>query len=469
MIKTGGLADVAGALPVALAALGADTRIMLPGYPQVLEQVRALGPWRLLGNLLGAGEIRIGLGRVPDTELPVWVVDAPELFQRKGGPYLDEHGQPWADNHLRFATLARAAALACEAGSLLDWPVDILHAHDWQAGLAPAFLSLRAGKRPATVFTIHNISFPGLFPVETLAQVGLPPESYSINGVEFFGQVSFLKAGIQYSDQVTTVSPTYAREILTEEMGGGFSGLLNTRSARLSGILNGIDTREWNPATDPHIFRQFDAEHLELKAKNREALRKELGLTPRPKSPVLSIVSRFSNQKGLDLIREGIPRILDLGAQMVIQGGGDRVLEQSLLAAAKAHPREISVQIGYNEKLAHRIQAGSDLFLSPARFEPCGLTQLYALRYGTVPVARKTGGLADTIVDFNHGDGGTGFLFDEATPASLLGAIERALAVYKSPRKWRTLQRVCMAQDFSWKASAQSYWDMYQNLLGKRV
>ncbi|MBI4083081.1 MAG: glycogen synthase GlgA [Candidatus Lambdaproteobacteria bacterium] len=464
LVKTGGLADVAGALPAALAALGEDVRILVPGYPAVLDATEGLGGWLPLGDPLGAGECRLGLGRLPGTTLRVWVIECPTLYGRPGNPYSDAAGADWPDNHLRFALLARVAALVCEAGALLGWPPDLLHAHDWQAGLAPAYLALRAGRRPATVFTIHNIQFPGIFPAAALPALGLPRESYSINGVEYHGNVSFLKAGLYYADHVNTVSPTYALELLTPEGGSGFHGALAAKGDRFSGILNGIDTALWNPARDAAIAVPFSAAALQGKAIDKAALQREAGLAPQAEAPLFGVISRLTGQKGMDLLVGALPELLAGGGQLVLLGTGERPIEATLLAAAQAHPRHVHVRIGYDEAFAHRIQAGSDALLVPSRHEPCGLTQLYAMRYGTLPVARRTGGLADSVVDAAVPGAATGFLFDRGTVPELAAAIRRASAAYHDPAGWGRLRERAMQQDFSWDASARRYLELFRSL-----
>ena len=465
IVKTGGLADVVGALPGALAELGIEARTVLPAYPGVRDAVGGLGRWRSVGDPIGAGEARIALGRVMETDAPVWLVDSPNLFDRAGGPYLNPEGVDWPDNHLRFAQLARVAALICDAGDLLGWRPDVLHAHDWQAGLVPAYLALRAGRRPASVFSIHNPAFQGNFPAGVMGAVGLPPQAFAIDGVEFHGKVSFLKAGVQFADRVTTVSPTYARELLTPQGGFGFDGILRARAADLSGILNGIDTGIWNPKADPRIPVPYDSKNLDAKVENTKILRERFELPERDDAPLIGVVSRFAEQKGIDLILEALAEILATGAQLVVLGSGDAALEKAFLTAARMHPDSVGVEVKYDEGLAHLIQAGTDMLLVPSRFEPCGLTQICALRYGTVPIVRRTGGLADTVMDADRPDGGTGFLFDDETAAELAHAVERAVALYRTPTEWRAMQRRGMALDFSWKRAAGEYADLYRSLI----
>ena len=464
LVKTGGLADVVGALPVALAEAGVEVRVVVPGYPEILDGIKGDGERRPLGDLLGAGDAWLVSGRLPESGVPVWVIDCPALYDRKGrGPYLDPNGEDWPDNHLRFALLARAAVLLCEMGAALGWRPDILHAHDWHAGLAAAYLHFRGGPRPGTVFTVHNMAFPGNFTAETLPAIGLPPEAFAIEGAEFHGKVSFLKAGLQYSDRITTVSPTYAREIREPEFGCGFEGLLDARSDDLRGILNGIDYRTWDPTSDPLITRTYDVEHLGRRDRNKDALRERFGLSRTDEAPVVGIVSRFTRQKGIDLILEAIPSLLAMGVQVMALGSGDRDLEKGFADSRASYPGRVGFEAGYDEALAHLIQAGCDMLLVPSRFEPCGLTQLSALRYGTPPVVRRTGGLADSVIDARDGDG-TGFVFDFATSSALADAVSRAVAAFRKRRSWRALQRRGMEQDFSWARAAVEYRTLYDGI-----
>ena len=467
IVKIGGLADVIGSLPTALRETGVDVRVMLPAYKSVSSAVEWPASWHSLGDPLGAGPTRIGLTTAADGVPPLWLVDCPALFDRNGGPYLDPDGRVWPDNHLRFALLARAAAMVCDAGALIGWQPDILHAHDWHAGLAAAYLALRAGNRPATLFTIHNLSYAGNFPGSCLEEVGLPPESFTPDGVEFHGQLSFMKAGLRYSDHITTVSNTYAQEILTDEGGQGFGGLLRSRQDDLTGILNGIDNQTWNPAGDKLIEKNYDAARLKNKGKNKTALLEELGLTENG-APLFGVISRLTEHKGLDLVLDALPRVMRLGAKIVVLGSGDRNIEQAFQLAESTYPDQFSLRLAYDENLAHRIQAGADFLLVPSRFEPCGLTQLYALRYGTLPVVRRTGGLADTVIDIATNTQGTGFVFAEADADALLTAVRRAIEVYGKVRKWRSVQRQAMKQDFGWDVSASRYRTLYQDLIAHR-
>ncbi|OGA64864.1 MAG: starch synthase [Betaproteobacteria bacterium RIFCSPLOWO2_12_FULL_67_28] len=465
LVKTGGLGDVCASLPVALRRLGVDVRLMLPAYPGfkgVLQARREGMPLPALGGFPAAQVVRAML----PGGLPAFLVDCPALYERPGGPYQDEHGRDWDDNPIRFALLARAAALV--ATSPPDWRAQLVHCNDWQTALAPAYLAFGATPRPATVITVHNLAFQGIFPPPVLARLGLPPESFSIDGVEFHGQVSFLKAGLQYADAITTVSPSYAREIRQAPLGFGLEGLLQRRSAVLSGILNGIDVELWNPATDPLIERRYDAANLHRKTDNKAALQACTGLAREPAVPLIGVVSRLTQQKGLDFLLEAAAGLLRLPAQLVVLGTGEAQLEYAFRELARAHPRQVSVTLAFDEPLAHRIEAGADLFAMPSRFEPCGMNQMYSQRYGTIPVVRATGGLADSVIDCTPttlaNGSASGFLFETASAPALLAAIERALAAYREPALWQRLQRQAMARDFGWDASARAYAALYARI-----
>jgi starch synthase len=446
MTKTGGLGDVTQALPEALRALGLDVLTLLPGYPEIVQHIRAgkeIETVRLLGfecRLLRAGRFL--------------VLDCPPLYARDGGPYQAADGRDWDDNALRFGVLSRAAALLGSGATPLDWRPDIVHCHDWPAGLAPVYLSIET-ERARTLMTIHNLAFQGNFDASLLSRLEIPGADFSLDGVEFYGQISFLKGGIARADAVSTVSPTYAREIQTPELGCGLDGLLRHRSGALTGIVNGIDAAAWDPARDPHIAQRYDAGTLERKAANKAALQRRMGLAPAPEVPLLGMVARFTRQKGVDLVAAAADALAALPAQLVVVGKGERDLEQAMAAAAARHPGKIALRIAFDEPLAHAVEAGADLFLMPSRFEPCGLNQLYSQRYGTPPLARATGGLIDTVQD-----GVTGFLFAD----DLAEALRRALAVYREPARWQAMQRAAMACDFSWPAAARRYADLYQRL-----
>jgi len=466
LIKTGGLADVVGALPEALAVEGVSVRTLLPGYPAVLAAMPEPRVVHIFDTLMG-GRARLVAGSAAGLDL--LVLDAPHLYRRAGGPYADAQGRDWPDNGLRFGALGRVAAeIAC--GLLDDFAPDILHAHDWQAGVALAYLRHRGGARvrPATVLTVHNLAFQGQFPADLLGPLGLPRESFTLDGVEYYGGISFLKAGLVYADHITTVSPTYAWEIRTTAGGMGLDGVLRARRGAISGILNGIDTRVWDPATDPLIAKQYDARQLAARGVNKQALQARLGLTPSGKTLLYGVVSRLTGQKGVDLLLQALPALIEQGAQLAVLGSGEAALEQGLLAATQQHPGRVAAVIGYDEPLAHAIQAGVDALLVPSRFEPCGLTQLCALRYGAIPVVARTGGLADTVVDANEmalaSKVGTGVVFSPVTTDALVHALDRAAALYAQPQRWRALQRRAMATDVSWAGPAAQYAALYRSL-----
>jgi len=470
LAKTGGLADVSGALPIALARRGIDVRLMLPAYPSALAQLKNPKVEATLPPIAGVDGGALISGTLPDTGIPVWLVDAPALFLRNGGLYQDETGRDWPDNAQRFAFLSHVAVHVAQ-GKIRGWDADIVHANDWHAGLVPLLLGMQGRPRPASVFTIHNLAYQGNFPREVLGQIGIPEYYFATDGVEFYGRVSFLKAAIRYADRVTTVSPTYACETLTPEFGCGLDGLLRRRRGDYSGILNGIDDALWNPATDPHLARNFCPQDLSGKRLCKAALQKEMGLQAAPAAPLVGFVSRFAHQKMADVVLEAIAGLVEAGAQFVALGEGDAALEAAFAEAANRFPGRVAARIGYSEPLAHRLQAGADILLAPARFEPCGLTQLYAARYGTLSVVRRTGGLADTIADAAAGapEGrlAAGFTFVEPSLCAFQETLGRALALFGKPLAWRRLQLQAMAQDFSWNASAADYIALYRALCGR--
>ncbi|MGA7711447.1 MAG: glycogen synthase GlgA [Rhizomicrobium sp.] len=471
LAKTGGLADVSRALPIALMGRGVDVHLLVPGYPSAFTRVEKPRFVAKLDPILGVSDGMLVSGTVPDTELPVWLVDAPSLYRRTGSLYQDENGQEWPDNALRFAYLSHVANKLAMGRTKLAWRPDVVHANDWHAGLLPLLLSLEKAPRPHSVFTTHNMAFQGNFPATALPIVDVPDDDFTTNGFEFYGQVSFLKAGLRYADRVTTVSPNYAKEILTAEFGCGMEGVLQARAGNFSGILNGIDDTLWNPATDYHIPQNYRASDISGKRVCKTALQRELGLPVSPETPLIGFVSRFTHQKMADVILQAIPWIIEQGAQFALVGEGDPVIEAAFAEVQAAGNREnLSVTVGYDEPLAHRLQAGSDILLAPARFEPCGLTQLYGLRYGSLPVVRRTGGLADTVVNTDSSTlanrTATGFVFEEPDLTSLVEAIGRALALYAEPLTWRRLQLQAMAQNFSWDASAEKYLALYHAASG---
>ena len=473
LIKTGGLADVAASLPAALRELGQDARLIIPAYPRAARQLRE--PRNLCEIKLPGcrASVRILAGTHPDHDLPVYLVDAPEHFSREGNPYQDLSGRDWGDNAERFLLLGRAVAQIAQGLPAVGWRPDVLHCNDWQTGLAPALLQ-DSPDRPASIFTIHNLAYQGLFDRATFDRIGLPPYLWSLSGIEFHQRMSFIKGGIVFSDRVNTVSPTYAEEVRTPRAGCGLDGLLRQIGSRFSGILNGIDYRDWDPATDPLILQPFDRSNFGLKAENKLDVQREFGLVRNEGAFLLGYVGRLVEQKGVDLILTMLPGLLqDPNIQFVLQASGERPVEQALTALAAEYPKQVGVVIGYDETRAHRIEAGSDAFLMPSRFEPCGLNQIYSLRYGTPPIVHRTGGLADTVVHATPetlADGtATGFLFDQPSAESLWYGIQQALALFRGdPDGWRRLATTGMAQDFSWEASARSYLQLYGDAIAER-
>jgi starch synthase len=477
LLKTGGLADVGAALPTALQAAGCHVRLLLPAFAAIAAGVRADGPALLLPNKGGPAVLRtlaqpprLIPGHVIESGQLVYLLDAPALYQREGGPYQDASGQEWSDNAARFALLGWAAA-ALGNGTDPHWQPDLVHAHDWHAGLTPLYLKLLANGRPPkpSVFTVHNLAYQGLFPAGSCAELGLPESLFTIDGLEYHGLLSFMKAGLQFADAITTVSPRYAREITTPEQGCGLDGALRARGERLSGILNGVDYELWNPATDPLLNAHFDGQRMIGKARVKRALQRALGLEERADALLFVAVSRLSEQKGLQLLPEILPELIERGGQLVILGSGDPAIEHALREALACHPGQAALRIAYDEALAHRIIAAADVILVPSRFEPCGLTQLYGLRYGALPLVHAVGGLADTVTDCSLeaiDDGSaSGFVFHEFSAEALRGAMRRAFALRRRPSDWKAVQGHAMQQRFDWKAPAHAYRTLYQQLL----
>jgi starch synthase len=469
LIKTGGLADVCGSLPVALKALGVDVRVLLPAYRNAVACAGKLKPVARLRVPDVDGEIGLHEGRLPGTPVKVWLIDHPPFYDRPGNPYLDPTGHPWADNAERFALLNRVACELALGRSTLKWRPDIVHCHDWQAGLVPALLS-RDPKRPTTIFTIHNLAYQGLFSYGTFIALDLPRPLWSFDALEFHGNLSFIKGGLVFADRLTTVSPTYANEIRSSAFGHGLDGLLRHRADRLIGILNGIDTKLWNPARDPYLAARYSVRRLKDKRPNKRALQEEFGLPSDDDGVLVGMVGRMVHQKGIDQVIAALPVLMRENIQLVVLGTGEAQFERVLREAAARYSGRMKVLIGYDEPLAHRIEAGADIFLMPSRFEPCGLNQLYSLRYGTVPIVRRVGGLADTVVDATrdalHDGTATGIVFDGEDIEDLVAAVRRALALYAKPRTWRRLMQNGMRQDFSWKHSAGQYLTLYDQAMG---
>jgi starch synthase len=469
LVKTGGLADVLGALPQALIGAGADVRLLLPGLPAIVDAVLHQKVVCEIGPCFGAARATLRLGRMPYSKVPVYVVDAPYRYRRPGSPYQSSDGSEWADNVQRFALLGWIGAQLAAGELDRTWTPELVHAHDWHAAMSCAYIAAHPPTRVATVFTVHNLAYQGLFPSGDFGLLGLPSRFMASSGLEYHGQLSFMKAGLKFARRITTVSPTYAKEIATHEFGFGLDGVIRGRGADVSGVLNGVDGKVWDPASDASLAVRYSAEQLEGKAQCKAALQAELGLAPDPKAPLFGLVSRLTSQKGLDLLLGALPGLLRRGAQLALQGTGDPALEAAFVAAAQSHVGSVAVRIGYDEAFAHRLIGGADAILVPSRFEPCGLTQLYGLRYGTLPVVRRVGGLVDTVVDASdeavRDDRATGFSFDAATPAALDGAMQRAINAYHEPARWQQLMQRAMAQDFSWDGAAQKYAGLYKELI----
>ncbi len=472
LVKTGGLGDVAYSLPHALSTHGANVRVVIPAYREVLRQVENC---RILGWLREdiedyAHPVRILEATHKNLKLPLLLVDCANLFDREGNPYLHPDGYDWPDNAERFTLFSRAVAHLAMGRLGSGWKPDIIHCNDWQTGLVSAFLEHEID-RPRRIFTIHNLAYGGHFSRQEFTHLKLPPEWWSAEGAEFYGGFSMLKSGIVYSDAITTVSPTYAKEICTPAYGYGMENVLAARSYKLSGILNGIDTETWNPETDLYLNEHFTAEKLEPGKKlNKEALLKEFGARITKKlltAPLLGMVSRLVEQKGVDLVLNILPFILQTtNANFIIAGSGHAHYEARLHQLAADNPQRVFVYTGYSEQRAHLLEAGSDIFLMPSRYEPCGLNQMYSLRYGTLPIVNFTGGLADTVVDATEenikNNSATGFVFHNGSLDGFEEAILRALSIYKKPAQWNQLQQTAMQQDFGWDQSARKYLQLYR-------
>jgi starch synthase len=467
LVKTGGLADVVGALPPALAAHGVRATTFVPGYPGLAAKLKKKKQVHTYADLFGA---RASILRGEAAGLDLFVLNAPTLFDRKGGPYGDASGADFPDNWRRFAAFSRAAADI--AGGVVEGYVpDIVHAHDWQAAMTLAYLRYDGVAIPS-VMTVHNLAFQGQFPASIFPELGLPAAAQSVEGVEYYGGVGFLKAGLQAAGAITTVSPTYAQEIRTPEFGMGLDGMMNARAGDLFGIVNGIDTDIWNPETDAHLAAKYSARSLKARKANKAALEERFALDHGP-GPLFCVVSRLTWQKGMDVLVETVDGLVATGGRLAVLGSGDAALEGALLAAASRHRGKVGMAVGYDEPLSHLMQGGADAILIPSRFEPCGLTQLYGLRYGCVPVVARTGGLADTVIDANEAalsaGVATGFQYQPSAPGGLYHAITRAIAVYARSAEWTAMQRQGMKSDVSWTKSAARYVELYQSLLAKKV
>ncbi len=468
-VKTGGLGDVSAALPATLARMGHDVRLLMPAYAgmrvsgEVLDTIELPpeGPWPAAQLL----PVKTANG------VTLLLLACPPLYQRSGGPYVDSMGHDHHDNALRFGYLGRvAAALGTATSPCRDWRADVVHANDWPCGLAPLYLAKARPAEPTagSVMTIHNIAFQGMFPMYTADLLGVPHQWRGMDGVEFWGHVSMLKAGLQFADAITTVSPTYAREIQTEAFGVGLHGVLQARAERLTGILNGIDTETWNPATDTLLPGQYTVKDLAGKALAKAALQQRCGLAVDAKAMLFGVVSRLTSQKGIDLVLRNLEPLLAQGAQLVVLGQGEPALHDALQTAAGASPGAIAAIFGYDEGLAHLIEAGADCFLMPSRFEPCGLNQMYSQAYGTPPIVSPTGGLVDSVVDATADPAhGTGFVMATADDAGFAQALQRALQAWRQPAQWRRIQRNGMARDFGWERSAARYVQVYEEAIAR--
>jgi starch synthase len=469
LVKTGGLGDVGGSLPAALLKKSQDVRLLLPAYPEVLGKIE--GSSKRAATSYYNLPVEIIETCLPGSNVIVWLVDCPAAYDRPGGPYTDKGGIAWSDNALRFAILCHAAVDIALNKLQLDWQPDVVHCNDWQTGLVPALLSLHP-ERPATVFTVHNLAYQGTFDQQTFLDLHLPAELWHMNGLEFHGHLSFIKGGLAYADKINTVSPTYAREIVGFKYGYGLDDLLKHRIEHLSGILNGIDEDQWDPGSDKYLAQKYELQTLDRKSLNKTALQRELSLPEDSSILMLGMISRLVEQKGLEIILQSFAKLFAMPVQLVILGTGDPHYVIKLSECAKQYPENLTVTIGFDESLAHRIEAASDLFLMPSTFEPCGLNQLYSLRYGTLPVVTKVGGLADTVTDASEENiiNGTanGFVLKANSATALLDAIRRALALYRNPEKWRKLQITAMSGDFSWERSAERYIALYQLALKQR-
>ncbi|MFC3070412.1 glycogen synthase GlgA [Phenylobacterium soli] len=468
LVKTGGLADVVGALPKALAREEVRLRTLVPGYRPVLAGLEGRKVIRRFDDWFG-GPAELLSGEADG--LPLFVLDAPHLYDRDGGPYADAQGRDFGDNAIRFAALARMGANIAQ-GCAPRYRPAVVQTHDWQAGLTAAYLHFDGGPRPGVVCTIHNLAFQGQFDRALLGRLGLGPEAFTPDGVEYYGDIGFLKAGVRLADRITTVSPTYAAEICTPQGGMGMDGLLRGRADRLSGIVNGVDTDVWDPAADPLIAAPFSATDLAGRAADKAALQERLHLDCDPGAPLFGVVSRLSWQKGVDLLAQALPTLIAHGGQLALLGSGDAALEGELLHAARTHPGRIACVLGYDEALAHQIQAGADAILVPSRFEPCGLTQLCAMRYGAVPVVARVGGLADTVIDAAPmalaSGAATGVQFAPVEVAALEIALRRTIALYRDRPAWSRLQAQGLQTDVSWARPAKLYAELFADLVRER-
>ncbi|EJB02252.1 glycogen/starch synthase, ADP-glucose type [Rhizobium leguminosarum bv. trifolii WSM597] len=466
LIKTGGLADVSGALPIALKAFGVETKTLLPGYPAVMKVIRDPVVRLEFPDLLGEPAAVL---EVQHEGLDLLILDAPAYYDRPGGPYVDPLGKDYPDNWRRFAALSLAAS-EIAAGLLPGWRPDLVHTHDWQAALTSVYMRYYPTPELPSVLTIHNIAFQGQFGPEIFPGLRLPAHAFATDSIEYYGTVGYLKGGLQTAHAITTVSPTYADEILTPEFGMGLEGVIASHIDNLHGIVNGIDTDIWNPATDPVVHTHYGPTTLKNREENRRSIAEFFHLD-NDDAPIFCVISRLTWQKGMDIVANVADEIVAMGGKLVVLGSGEAALEGALLASASRHPGRIGVSIGYNEPMSHLMQAGCDAIIIPSRFEPCGLTQLYGLRYGCVPIVARTGGLNDTVIDANHAalaaKVATGIQFSPVTETGMLQAIRRAMHFYADRKLWTQLQKQGMKSDVSWEKSAERYAALYSSLVSK--
>lgn len=469
LMKTGGLADVSASLPHALFELGVDIRLVMPAYADTLARLKS---WQVVSELnLGVfGMARLLRSQMPDSPVPLFLVEHPDFSTRVGNPYNDATGHAWPDNAERFTLFSRACEMLALNQAMLDWQPDVVHGNDWQTGILLSLLRENP-KAPPSLITIHNLAYQGVFDRATFDQLGLPASLWRPDAAEHWGEMNFLKAGLNAARKIATVSPSYAREIQTPTFGAGLDGLLRMRHADVVGMVNGIDMDEWDPAKDKYLAAAFSLATLENKALNKQALQVEMGLELDADALLIGMVGRMAEQKGLDVVLAAADQIMQRPVQLAMLGGGDQTLETGFQALMQRYPGRVSVRLGYNEGLAHRIEAGSDVFLMPSRFEPCGLNQLYSLRYGTPPIVHGVGGLNDTVIDTYEAtlaDGSAnGFVMRNLDVPAILWGVSRALEFFQQPTVWQTLQAHGMSKDFSWTASAQQYLDLYQELAEK--
>ena len=467
-VKTGALGATSSALPAALAGLDVDVRILVPGYPQVIEALNSRGRAAALPSLPGIGPAHLLAAKHP-SGVQLLVISC-DIYNRPGSAYKDAMGNDWPDNAQRFAMLSHVAALLSTGASPFPWIPDVLHCCDWQTGLAPVYLRYVDSSHARTVMTVHHLADQGVFALKDAARLGLPDEALSSDGIGVKGGVGFLKGGLQFAERITTVSPSYAQEIQTSPLGMGLETLLARRGDVVSGILNGIDTDSWDPDNDPYIERYYNSGRLAHKEDNRRALRARIGFPDTPEIPLFAMVGRMLDRKGIDVLGDAVPQLVDMPAHLVVLGSGDERHEQRFLSLAQEYPDRVSVKIGYDETLMHQIEAGADIALIPSRYEPCGINQMYSQRYGTPPVVHATGGLKDSVVDVSpatlSAKTASGFMFSPLNVDNLLDACRRAAEAFRNRRTWRQVQKNGMSRDFSWDTTAGRYVDLYRDLLG---